>query len=74
VHADVLGRRLPLNGAGACGAVLCDLGFPVDILRGFAVLARTAGLLGHLAEEMRHPIGRDIYEHVDRATTYRPPD
>ena len=73
VHADVLGRRLPLNGAGACGAVLCDLGFPVDILRGFAVLARTAGLLGHLAEEMRRPIGRDIYEHVDQATAYRPP-
>ena len=74
VHPDVLGRRLPLNGAGACGAVLCDLGFPVEILRGFALLARTAGLLGHVAEEMRRPVGRDIFEHVDRATAYTPPD
>ena len=73
VHAEVLGRTLPLNGAGACGAALCDLGFPVEILRGFALLARSAGLLGHLAEEMRRPIGLDVYEHVDRAADYLPP-
>jgi citrate synthase len=74
VHGEVLGRRLPLNGAGVCGAALCDLGFPVDMLRGFALLARAAGLLGHLAEEMRRPIGRQVFEHVDQATDYRPPD
>lgn len=72
VHPDVVGRTLPLNGAGACGAALCDLGFPVEILRGFALLARAAGLLGHLAEEMRRPVGLDIYERVDRATSYQP--
>lgn len=74
VHPQVLGRTLPLNGAGACGAVLCDLGFPVEILRGFALLARAAGLLGHLAEEMRRPIGVRIYENVDRATEYLDPE
>jgi citrate synthase len=74
VHPEILGRTLPLNGAGACGAVLCDLGFPVEILRGFALLARTAGLLGHLAEEMRRPVGMDIYAHVDGAATYEPPE
>jgi citrate synthase len=73
VHPEVLGRTLPLNGAGTAGAALCDLGFPVPTLRGFAVLARAAGLLGHIAEEMRRPIGRDIFEGVDRATDYRPP-
>jgi citrate synthase len=73
VHPEMLGRTLPLNGAGACGAALCDLGFPVEILRGFALLARSAGLLGHLAEEMRRPVGLDIYDHVDRATNYQPP-
>ena len=41
------------------------------VLRGFALLARAAGLLGHLAEEMRRPIGLDIYEQVDRAIDYR---
>jgi citrate synthase len=73
VHPEVLGRRLPLNGAGACGAALCDLGFPVTTLRGFALLARAAGLLGHIAEEMRRPIGVDIFDNVDRATHYQPP-
>lgn len=69
VHPEVLGRTLPLNGAGACGAALCDLGFPVEILRGFALLARAAGLLGHLAEEMRQPIGMQIFEAVDGRNT-----
>jgi citrate synthase len=71
VHPAILGRTLPLNGAGACGAALADLGFPVATLRGFALLARTAGLLGHIAEEQRRPIGPAVYEHVDRATEYR---
>jgi citrate synthase len=73
VHPQVLGRTLPLNGAGACGAVLCDLGFPPEVLRGFALLARCAGLVGHVAEEMRRPIGFDIYENVDGATVYEAP-
>jgi citrate synthase len=68
VHPAILGRTLPLNGAGVCGAALADLGFPVETLRGFALLARTAGLLGHLAEEHRQPIGPAIYDHVDRSS------
>ncbi len=71
VHPAILGRTLPLNGAGVCGAALADLGFAVDMLRGFALLARTAGLLGHLAEEQRRPIGMAVYDHVDRAADYR---
>jgi citrate synthase len=70
VHPTVLGRTLPLNGAGVCGAALADLGFPIETLRGFALLARTAGLLGHLAEEQRRPIGMAVYDHVDRSADY----
>jgi citrate synthase len=73
VHPTVLGRTLPLNGAGTCGAVLADLGLPLDLLRGFALLARAAGLLGQLAEEQRHPIASDIYLSVDRNAVYVPP-
>jgi citrate synthase len=73
VAPEVLGRTLPLNGAGVCGAALCDAGIEVDMLRGVALLARTAGLLGHLAEEMRRPVGPAIYHQVDRATDYQPP-
>jgi citrate synthase len=70
VHPAILGRTLPLNGAGTCGAALADLGFPAQTLRGFALLARTAGLLGHLAEEQQLPLGPAVYEHVDRSTVY----
>jgi citrate synthase len=73
VHPQVLGRRLPLNGAGVCGAALADLGLPVELLRGFALLARAAGLLGQLAEERRRPIGMDVYLSVDRNATYVDP-
>jgi citrate synthase len=73
VHEQVLGRRLPLNGAGVCGAALADLGLPVELLRGFALLARCAGLLGHLAEERRRPIGMDAYLAVDRNAEYVDP-
>ncbi len=73
VHEEVLGRRLPLNGAGVCGAALADLGLPVELLRGFALLARAAGLLGQIAEERRRPIGMDVYLAVDRNATYVDP-
>ena len=74
VHPEILGRTLPLNGAGVCGAVLADLGLPMALLRGFALLARTGGLLGQLAEEQRTPIANDIYMHVDRNAKYVVPE
>jgi citrate synthase len=63
------GRRLPINGAGAAGAALADLGFDWRIIRGFALLARCAGLLGHLAEEMRDPIGGPLWQAVEHDVT-----
>ena len=63
---EVLGRTLPLNGAGVCGAALADLGLPLPLLRGFALLARTAGLIGQLAEELRRPMANDVYLAIDR--------
>lgn len=72
VAPEVIGRALPLNGAGVCGAALADLGLPPELLRGVALLARTAGLLGQLAEELRNPIAPAIYMTVDRNAVYRP--
>jgi citrate synthase len=72
VHAEVIGRTLPLNGAGVAGAALADIGLPPELLRGVALLARAAGLLGHIAEELRHPIAPDIYSAIDRNAVYRP--
>jgi citrate synthase len=72
-HARQTGRELPINGAGVAGAALADLGFPAALLRGFALLARTAGLLGHLAEELQSPIGMRLYREVDERAKYVPP-
>ena len=73
VAEEVLGRHLPLNGAGVCGAVLADIDFPLGVARGAAILARCAGLLGQLAEEIEDPIAIDMYMNIDRNTDYQPP-
>ena len=73
VHPQVLGKTLPLNGAGVCGAALADLGLPLPLLRGFALLARTAGLIGQLAEELRNPVANDIFLSVDLHNRSVPP-
>jgi citrate synthase len=73
VHRESTGKALPINGAGVAGAALADLGFPAPLLRGFALLARTAGLLGHLAEEMERPLGMSLYREVDERAVYDPP-
>lgn len=72
VHSQVLGKTLPLNGAGVCGAALADLGLPIDFLRGFSLLARAAGLLGQLAEEDKRPVAMDMYLNVEHNARYQP--
>jgi citrate synthase len=73
VAPDVLGKALPLNGAGVCGAALADLGIPIGILRGVVLLARCAGLLGHIAEEMRTPIAGAVFHEVESHAEYVAP-
>jgi citrate synthase len=68
--AALSGRTLPINGAGAAGAALADLGLPPDIARGYALIARVAGLVGHLAEEMEHPIALRLYREVEESAQY----
>lgn len=72
-HERVLGKRLPLNGAGVSGAALADLGIRQELLRGTVLLARCAGLLGHIAEEIRRPVANDVYMTVDRNAVYVDP-
>jgi citrate synthase len=74
VNGQVLRTPLPINGAGITGAALADLGLPVEMLRGFSILARTAGVIGHIAEEQRRPIGQMIYAEVEGNAEYIPLD
>jgi citrate synthase len=65
-HREATGRALPINGAGVAGAALADLGFPARIVRGMALLARTAGLVGHLGEEQTQALGMQLFLDVER--------
>jgi citrate synthase len=70
-HAKAIsGRALPINVSGAIPAVMLDVGYPVDAIKGLPLLARTAGLVAHLYEEMQRPIGFIMSNHADEAITY----
>lgn len=60
------GRRLVINGAGAGGAALVDIGLPPESVRGVVLIARTAGLVAHLVEEASQPLGMPLYLEVER--------
>jgi citrate synthase len=70
--AEAWGKPLPLNVSGPIAAVLMDLDFPSTMIKAVPILARTAGLLGHLAEEQRRPIGFILAHHAEEAIAYDP--
>jgi citrate synthase len=61
----IMKRSLPINATGAIGAVASELGLDWRLCRGIAVIGRAVGLVGHIAEELRNPIAKEIYERVD---------
>lgn len=64
-YAEASGRRLPINGAGAAGAALVDIGIPPLSVRGVVLVARTAGLVAHLTEEAETPIGMTLWHQAE---------
>jgi citrate synthase len=67
---EVTGKALKMNVSVALPAVLLDVGFPVAALKGVPLLARTAGLIGHLLEELQRPIGFALSYQAARAAVY----
>jgi len=64
-YAEASGRRLPINGAGAAGAALVDIGIPPTSVRGVVLVARTAGLVAHLTEEAETPMGMSLWHEAE---------
>lgn len=61
--------QLPVNATGALGALSSELGIPWRLCRGLAVIGRSIGLVGHIAEELRNPLAREIWERVDEESS-----
>ncbi|HCR98938.1 MULTISPECIES: citryl-CoA lyase [Halomonas] len=67
---EITGRHITINATGATAALLGEMGIPVDLMRGFSVIGRTAGLVAHIAEEQQRPSGRYIWDLVDKSIPY----
>jgi citrate synthase len=70
--AEAWGRPLTLNVSLPIAAVMLDLGFPVSAVKAVPLLARTASLLAHLAEEQRNPVGFLMAGAAEHAISYEP--
>jgi citrate synthase len=70
--ADVWGKPLTMNVSMPIAAVMLDLGFPAGAVKAVPILARTASLLAHLAEEQENPIGFLMAGAAEDAIRYEP--
>jgi citrate synthase len=68
------GRRLlPVNAAGAIGAISVEMGFDWRVAKGLALIARTIGLVGHVFEEMTSPTASRIWSMVEETVEHPGP-
>lgn len=66
----VWGKPLVMNVSMPIAAVLLDLDFPAATIKAIPVLARTASILAHLAEEQQNPIGFALAAGAEAEATY----
>ncbi len=70
--AEVWGKPLTMNVSMPIAAVMLELGFSPDAVKAIPILARTAGLLAHLAEEQHQPLGFLMAGRAEAAIEYQP--
>jgi citrate synthase len=70
--AEAWGKPLTMNVSMPIAAVMLDLGFPSSAVKAVPILARTASLLAHLAEEQQQPIGFLMAGKAEAAIEYEP--
>jgi citrate synthase len=68
--AEAWGKPLTMNVSMPIAAVMLDLGFSAATVKAVPILARTASLLAHLAEEQEHPIGFLMAAKAEEAVEY----
>ncbi|MGH3136975.1 MAG: citryl-CoA lyase [Gaiellaceae bacterium] len=70
---EAWGKPLTMNVSTPIAAVLLDLGYSTAHVKAVPILARTAGLLAHLAEEQENPIGFLLASGAEGAVGYEAP-
>ncbi|NCF83357.1 MAG: citryl-CoA lyase [Proteobacteria bacterium] len=73
LSADVderFGKHITVNATGAIGALLGEIEIPTAIMRGIAVISRSAGLVAHIAEEQQTPSMRYMWDLVEENVPY----
>jgi citrate synthase len=70
--ADTWEKPLTMNVSMPIAAVMLDQGFTSTAVKAVPILARTAGLLAHLAEEQQLPLGFFMAGHAEEAIEYEP--
>jgi citrate synthase len=68
--SEVWGKPLTMNVSMPIASVMLDLGYPVSAVKAIPILARTASLLAHLAEEQDDPIGFELAAKAEEAVEY----
>jgi citrate synthase len=68
--AEAWGKPLTMNVSMPIAALMLDLGFSSAAVKAVPILARTAGLLAHLAEEQQHPVGFLMAHKAEEAIAY----
>ncbi|NCF26687.1 MAG: citryl-CoA lyase [Gammaproteobacteria bacterium] len=64
------GKHITVNATGAIGALLGEIEIPTAIMRGIAVISRSAGLVAHIAEEQQTPSMRYMWDLVEENVPY----
>lgn len=64
------GKNIVINVNAAIAALLLEAELPPAIARGFNLIARCAGLVGHLLEELEEPAGYHIWKLADEGVPY----
>jgi citrate synthase len=60
-----LGKPKPINIDGGVAAVLCEIGFPIDLGNAVFIASRVAGILAHANEERRRMLPMRPIDPVD---------
>ena len=70
---EASGKNIVINANAAIAAVLLEADIPPSIARGFNLIARCAGLVGHLLEEQHEPAGYRLWQVAEEAIPYEAP-